>query len=220
MQHLPYEPTLLSSIVNAACPDDFELPEWVVYGLIEQVILEKGTLATQTCWDPCCRRGHIAAALRGYFGSVQAAETGPLEQDAHDFLKGRIKRGAVDWIITQPPRGRIEPFVLRDLQTARPGVAILVHTPVHGSLGPRLKLFEKHPPTVYAPLGCTVPLPKAGTPDLLGQTASFTWLVWRKGEMGPSKLTTIPGAGRHEKRDELSCRSGSSTLAIQGIQQI
>lgn len=174
-------------------PDDFDLPNWVVDDLVDHAIGGPGTLAGLTCWDPCCRRGHLATALRGHFGSAQASDAVDVGQDAHEFLKGRIKRDAVDWLITQPPRGKVDPFVLRALQTARLGVAVLVHTPVHGSLGPRLKVFEKHPPTIYAPLGCTVPLLKSDSPNSIWQTASFTWLVWLKGEMGPSKPRTIPG---------------------------
>lgn len=89
--------------------------------------------------------------------------------------------------------GKFEGVVLRALQTARVSVAVLIHTPVHRSPGPRLKVFEKHPPAVVAPLGCTVPLFKADTSDPFEQTASFTWLVWLKGDTGPPKLVILLG---------------------------
>jgi hypothetical protein len=111
--------------------DDFPTPPWATRALIEHVLAEhKPALSNLTCLEPACGAGHMAKVLKEYFREVRAS-------DVHDYGYGSVRdfldpyeANAWDWVITNPPFRLGEQFVLRSLNVARQGVAILAQLPV------------------------------------------------------------------------------------------
>ena len=84
--------------------DDFPTPPWATRALVEHVIASKDSLASMTCLEPACGRGHMSVALAGYFRNVTSYDVfdygfGPVA----DFLKSNHPERSYDWVITNPP---------------------------------------------------------------------------------------------------------------------
>jgi hypothetical protein len=165
---------------------------------MEHVILPpdyRGRIA----WDPCAGEGHMSGVLTEYFESVYAS-------DVHDYGKG-FELGSfvgegpdvapareVDWIVMNPPFNLAMPFVLRALDIARRGVAVLVRTAwLEG--GDRYRsLFCMHPPSKIAVFAERVPMVKGRWDPNASTATSYSWLAWRKGPPLPfaPQFTWIP----------------------------
>jgi hypothetical protein len=52
--------------------DDFPTPPWATRALVEHV-LGRDSVRGMSCLEPACGRGHMARALREYFGDVVAS---------------------------------------------------------------------------------------------------------------------------------------------------
>jgi predicted RNA methylase len=50
--------------------DDFPTPPWATRALIEHVVVSKNSLASMSCLEPACGRGHMSVALAHYFREV------------------------------------------------------------------------------------------------------------------------------------------------------
>ena len=53
--------------------DDFPTPPWATRALVEHV-LDKPALASMSCLEPACGRGHVAMTLAECFGSVSSSD--------------------------------------------------------------------------------------------------------------------------------------------------
>lgn len=183
-------------------PDDFPTPPWATRGLIEHVIGNKATLATQSCLEPACGAGHMAKVLREYFVDVKAADAyhygyGPVR----DFLTYPYEAGGVDWVITNPPFRLAEDFVHRALAIARVGVAILARTVFLESSGRYNSIFKYSPPTKFAQFVERVPMVK-GRLDAKASTATgYAWLVWEKNVADAPRLMWVPPCRRDLERN-------------------
>ena len=160
----------------------------------------------------CCRRlvsgrpavpGHIALVLAEFFGTVHAS-------DAYDYGYGAVRAflthpyetGCIDWVITNPPFRHSEQFVLRALDVAREGVAILAQTTFIESVGRYRNLFGPVPPSRFAQFTERVPMVR-GRLDRKASTATgYAWLVWEKesASSGP-RLMWIPPCRKQLERD-------------------
>lgn len=140
----------------------------------------------------------MARPLAEYFAAVEAA-------DAYDYGGNRVAdflHGAfapVDWVISNPPFRLGERFVLRALDLARIGVAMLLRVSFLESEGRYLAIYRDRPPTVYAPFVERVPMFK-GRLDPDGSSATaYAWFVWVHG--APRRpLELIPPCRRQLER--------------------
>lgn len=157
-------------------------------------------------WEPACNRGHMAEPLREYFHCVMATDINDYGYDRHektvDFLfPGSEPVVQVDWIITNPPFRLAEQFIMRALDIAQTGVAMIVRTSFLESVGRYENLFSKTPPNIIAQFSERVPMVK-GRLTATGSTAtSYCWLVWVKG-LGGSKFVWIPPCRKQLERAE------------------
>jgi hypothetical protein len=177
-------------------PDDFPTPPWATRALIEHII-GASELGALTCLEPACGAGHMAKVLKEYFGEVRSS-------DAHDYGYGPVRdylafpyeTKAVDWVITNPPFRLAEEFVIRSLDVARTGVAVLVRTVFLESVGRYDRLFKIHPPSVFAQFVERVPMVK-GRLDAKATTATgYAWLVWEHASGSDAKVKWIPPCRR------------------------
>lgn len=186
----------------ADSPDDFPTPPWATRALIEHVVGGKDSLQGMSCLEPACGAGHMAKVLQEYFAEVRSADAYDYGYGAvRNFLEYPFETNAYDWVITNPPFRLAEEFVLRGLQVAREGVAILARTVFIESVGRYERIFLHHPPAKFAQFTERVPMVK-GRLDRKASTATgYAWLVWHKStRRSAPKLVWIPPCRRDLER--------------------
>lgn len=184
--------------------DDFPTPPWATRALIEHVIGRGGrSFASRTCLEPACGLGHMAKVLAEYFGKVSASDIHDYGYgERRDFLTGPFALEAWDWIITNPPFRLAEEFVLRSLEIAREGLAILARTVFIESVGRYESLFKLRPPAIYAQFSERVPMLRGRLEKSATTATSYCWLVWEKAErLEHPKLIWIPPCRKRLERE-------------------
>jgi hypothetical protein len=174
-------------------PDDFPTPPWATRALLEHVIGQGEDFSQQTCLEPACGAGHMAKVLKDYFGEVRCS-------DAHsygyapirDFLTHPYETNAVDWVITNPPFRLGEEFVLRALQVARRGVAILARTVFLESSGRYQRIFQENPPTKFAQFVERVPMVKGRLDSKASTATGYAWFIWEQWSISEPRLMWVP----------------------------
>ena len=182
--------------------DDFPTPPWATRALLEHVIGPEN-VASLRCLEPACGRGHMAATLSEFFDEVVASDIFPYGFGAvADYAEHSFERS--DWVITNPPFRLAEQFILKALDGARVGVAMLARTVFIESIGRYERLFSAHPPTAVAQFVERVPMVK-GRLDRKASTATgYAWIVWSKAGLRAANSTTqmvwIPPCRRELER--------------------
>ncbi|GEL42847.1 MULTISPECIES: N-6 DNA methylase family protein [Methylobacteriaceae] len=189
-------------IEAADSPDDFPTPPWATRGLIEHVLDDKQALKSMSCLEPACGAGHMSKVLKEYFGEVQSADANYYGYgDIKDFLTYPYETASVDWVITNPPFRLGEEFVLRALNVARYGVAILARTVFIESVGRYNNIFLEHPVSKFAQFTERVPMVR-GRLDKKATTATgYAWLVWEKHTVGSPRLVWVPPCRKKLERE-------------------
>lgn len=175
--------------------DDFPTPPWATRALIEHVLIQNGiSVSRLTCLEPACGAGHMTKVLKEYFLSVDSFDVHDYGYGQQkDYLKSPQPIGSWDWVITNPPFRLAEEFVVRSLEVAHEGIAILARTVFIESVGRYEKLFRKQPPSIYAQFSERVPMVKGRLDKKATTATSYCWLVWRKTILQDSpKLVWIP----------------------------
>lgn len=198
--------------------DDFPTPPWATRALIEHVV-GAGGLEAQSCLEPACGAGHMARALKEYFGLVEASDVCAYGfSEAKDFLSTPREANSVDWVITNPPFRLAEEFIRLSLNISRRGVAMLTRTVFIESVGRYERLFSKTPPSHIAQFTERVPMIK-GRLDRKASTATgYAWLVWDKRSDDSAKLVWIPPCRKMLERDEDYSTYGSGPLRSVAVQ--
>jgi hypothetical protein len=145
----------------------------------------------------------MARVLERYFKEVRSSDAYYYGfGKVRDFLTYPFEMNSTDWVITNPPFRLAEDFVVRALQVAREGVAILARTVFIESVGRYRNLFEREPPTKFAQFTERVPMVK-GRLDKKATTATgYAWLVWEKDRPpAPPQLIWIPPCRKQLERD-------------------
>jgi hypothetical protein len=176
-------------------PDDFPTPPWATRALIEYVLERKESLAEMTCWEPACGSGHMSKVLEEYFGKVRSSDAYDYRYgEIFDFIEMSSKEDPYDWIITNPPFRHAEGFVLRALDGARKGVAILARTVFLESVGRYRAIFRDRPPTKFAQFSERVPMIKGRLDKKASTATGYAWLVWEKEIVAaqPPRLMWVP----------------------------
>lgn len=174
-------------------PDDFPTPPWATRALCEHVLPNKSHLVMQTCLEPACGAGHMAKALKEYFCSVQCSDAFDYGYGkTRDFLSHPFEPLSVDWVITNPPFRLAEEFVLRALDVAREGVAILARTVFLESIGRYERIFSEQPPTKFAQFVERVPMVRGRLDGNASTATGYAWLVWEKYSTQSPQLMWIP----------------------------
>lgn len=161
----------------------FPTPPAMTRVLCERILPKfwsKPELAAFTCLEPACGMGHMAFVLSDYFKTVEAFDITPYGYGAvQDFMRYKpLERP--DFIITNPPFAITLPFILRAINMAKIGVAMLVPSRYMHGVNRWNDLWSKFPPVIYAPFSERVAILK-GRIDLDATTAAeYMWVVIRK----------------------------------------
>ncbi|ADJ22992.1 conserved hypothetical protein [Hyphomicrobium denitrificans ATCC 51888] len=164
-------------------------------------------LSTKKYWEPAAGEGHMHEVLGEFFAEGYAS-------DVFDYGRGYAqgafvveKTGLVDdlarcpfrphWIVTNPPFSLAEQFVIRALQEATEGVAIVMPMRWLEGIGRYENIFSVIPPTLIAISVERIPMHKGvWLPD--GDTAtSYIWFVWEKRRGGRTDTIWIPPGQRN-----------------------
>ncbi len=182
--------------------DDFPTPPWATRALIEHVITDRHDISKMSCLEPACNRGFMSMVLEEYFGEVQSSDVYPYGYgDVKDFLDTPYEVGSVDWIITNPPFRLGEAFILKGLNVARRGVAMLTRTVFIESVGRYDRIFTKHPPTKFAQFTERVPMVKGRLDKKASTATGYCWLVWEKDAQTSSQLVWVPPCRKSLERE-------------------
>lgn len=173
-------------------PDDFPTPPWATRGLLEHII-DKRELEALTCLEPACGAGHMAKVLKEYFASVTSADAYDYGHgDVQDFLTSKHAPNSFDWVITNPPFRLAEEFVVRSLEIARCGVAILARSVFLESVGRYEGIFRNAPPTAFAQFVERVPMVRGRLDSKATTATGYAWLIWEKRRSDAPRLMWVP----------------------------
>lgn len=181
--------------------DFFPTPLWATRALIERVFVHlerRNHCQFQVCWEPACGEGHMAEPLKEYFREVVASDVKDYGYGDHtvDFLQCEqlARKYDADWIITNPPFGdKMDQFILKALNMAGTGVAMLVRLQCLETVGRYEKIFRDTPPTLISFFVERVPMHKGRwEPDGDTMTA-YIWLTWIKGAKPQAPFWIPPG---------------------------
>ena len=146
-----------------------------------------------TCLEPACGAGHMSKVLWEYFGHVRSADAFDYGYGlVEDFLAQPHEARSVDWIITNPPFRLAEEFVLRALNMARCGVAILARTVFLESVGRYEHIFRDRPPAKFAQFTERVPMVRGRLDEKASTATGYAWLVWEDNVSSFPRLLWVP----------------------------
>lgn len=182
--------------------DDFPTPPWATRALVEHVIGNVEVLKQEVCLEPACGVGHMSKVLKEYFREVKSQDIHPYGYgELRDYLAHPFETSACDWVITNPPFRLAEEFVLRSLQVARRGVAILARTVFLESVGRYENLFRPTPPSKIGQFTERVPMVKGRLDKKASTATGYAWLVWEKDAAVRSQLVWVPPCRKALERD-------------------
>jgi hypothetical protein len=93
---------------------------------------------------------------------------------------------------TNPPFRLAEEFIVKGLDVARRGVAVLVRTVFLESVGRYERIFSSTPPSKVAQFVERVPMVKGRLDKKASTATGYAWVVWEKGCNRGSELLWVP----------------------------
>lgn len=174
-------------------PDDFPTPPWATRALLEHVLSREEDFRSQTCLEPACGAGHMVKVLKEYFSEVVCSDAYDYSYaPVRDFLTYPYPDELVDWVVTNPPFRLAEEFIIRALEIARRGVAILARTVFLESVGRHERIFLDRPPAKFAQFVERVPMVRGRLDQKASTATGYAWLVWEKGTPNLPRLMWVP----------------------------
>lgn len=159
--------------------DFFPTPPWGTRALIEHVPCFHN-VSTKTALDPGCGGGAMAMPLREYFDEVYASDIVDRGYgEVVDFLGDHYKPKSVDWVIMNPPFNLAEQFVVRALDVAEEGVAVLARLNFLEGTGRYKRLYSVTPPTYVAQFAERLPMFKGRLEKKKSTATAYAWFVWK-----------------------------------------
>lgn len=183
--------------------DMFPTPAWATRALCTHVIDIRGCAV----WEPACGQGHMVRPLREFAEFVVASDIYDYGHDfpVVDFLwPTGFSQGPFDWVISNPPFRLGEQFILRGLEIAQRGVAMLVRSVFSESIGRYESLFRDRPPSTVAQFVERVPMVKGRVDKEASTATSYAWFIWhteRYRPFGGCRLRWIPPCRKQLERD-------------------
>lgn len=141
--------------------------------------------------EPCCGGGHIANAIKEYYGDatvdcMDLVDRGYPNTKIQDFLEYKPDR-EWDAIVTNPPYSLAAEFIMKSMKCLKDGGVLAMFLKVQFLEGQgRKMLFDKYPPKyVYVFRKRVGPWRNGEEFDEKGKpwasTMCFAWFVWVKG---------------------------------------
>tara|TARA_R110002020_G_scaffold185004_3_gene382484 strand:+ start:1408 stop:2232 length:825 start_codon:yes stop_codon:yes gene_type:complete len=162
--------------------DFFPTPPWATRALFVFVLGRRG-FERLTVEEPCCGEGHMAYALKDFFGEVRSSDVFPYGfGDVRDYLEPAAWQGVdtPDWTVMNPPFAEKSlAFMAQALARSRVGVAAFVRSTQTEGIRRYEQIFSRFRPAIIAQFVERVPLHRGRwIPDGDTMTA-YCWIVWR-----------------------------------------
>ncbi len=196
--------------------DFFPTPPWATRALLSHVLgLSADEYLASTAWDPCCGEGHMVGPLREYFWAAEGTDVFDYGKgfEVSDFLADGAR--SAEWIITNPPFKIAEAIVLRALERATVGVAMLVRSVWLEGTGRYDRLFRNQPPAIVAQFCERVPMTKGRWDPNASTATSYAWVVWHVAPRTPAPIFTWipPGCRKGMSRSTDAAQFGVQAAA-------
>jgi len=183
--------------------DDFPAPPWAARALFEHVLGDDGPLRGMSCLEPACGAGHMAEVLKEYVERVDASDAYDYGYgEVRDFVLEPYQAGSYDWVITNPPFRLAQEFVIRGLEVARIGVAMVARTTFLESVGRYEAIFGENPPAIFAQFTERVPMLKGRLDPKASTATGYAWFVWRKDISAEPRLMWVRPCRKALERPE------------------
>ena len=135
----------------------------------------------------------MSKVLKEYFANVYSSDAFDYGYgEVQEFLSASYANSSFDWVITNPPFRLAEEFVLRSLEIAKCGVAILARSVFLESVGRYEGIFREAPPSIFAQFVERVPMVRGRLDSKATTATGYAWLVWLKGRSSEPRLMWVP----------------------------
>ena len=182
--------------------DFFPTPPWASRALVTEVLTKTEVYdPSHSLLEPCCGMGHMVEPLREFFaGGVHASDIRDYGcgYDAGSFMADPLGLLPVaecpfepDWVITNPPFNISLEIVLRALNVARRGVAMLLPTRWVESEERHKRVFTTLAPDVIAFFSGRVSMVENRWDPAVNSASCYSWFVWFAGGSPRSSSTAI-----------------------------
>jgi hypothetical protein len=176
--------------------DFIPTPPFATRALYEHVAPELLANAHKwTAYDPAAGHGHMLRVFSEYwhadsFGTDIEPQPGIAKRD---FLDGQDERVyESDVIITNPPYKFFNEFVLKSLQEAEEGVAMLCRVQTLEGQRRFASLYSHQPPTQIAFFSDRIPFKVGSVVRKAPKMFFHVWLWWNKRDLAPRPPLWIP----------------------------
>lgn len=182
--------------------DDFPTPPWATRALLHYVIPDVIIRGTRII-EPAAGRGHIADVLREAGAKVRTNDIikypGCKLDTMRDYTDYGNKFAPYDLMITNPPFAQSNEFILRALQEASVGVAILMQSLWLVGMARYERVLRIHQPTTMAIFTRRMSATRGKLIRRGSAMMSHSWFYWSIGtSTKETKLILIPPAAQAE----------------------
>ena len=148
----------------------------------------------QNVWEPACGEGNLAEVLKEYGYTVYSTDLidRGYQDEQLDFLKSEVKFNGD--IITNPPFKYTSEFILKALESIKPGnkVALFLKLNYLSGIKRFKEIYSKYPPYRVYVFPKRYACSKNNNPEGFKSTAmEYMWIIWEKGKIGPTELKWI-----------------------------
>lgn len=156
--------------------DDFPTPPWAARAFCEWL----NPAPVASVWEPAANRGFMVKGLRDYFGSVYASDVHDYGSGfcLHDFLMFGDPLHRPEWVVTNPPFRLASEFVMRGLDVASVGVAVIVRSVWSEGIGRYESLFSVRPPSWVLQHVERVSMVRGRYDPKASTATGYSWFVW------------------------------------------
>ena len=170
----------------------FPTPPWATRALVLKVLPMLGVaVPLGIVLEPAAGLGHMSEVLRESADHVCAADIhfydcgidlpSVMPIDQRDFLTGPTIEN-VDWVITNPPFGLAERFLVRALTHAARGIALLMRTQWFETEGRFTRVYSENPPTLVAQFAERIAMCEGGWDPQCSTATAYAWFVWLRSD--------------------------------------
>ncbi len=185
-------------------PDFYPTPAWATEALLDYETFEGEV------WEPACGDGAMAKVLINAGLSVYSSDLYDRGFGVSGINFLTLKTLELDNIITNPPFGLAEAFILRALCLASKKVAIFSRLAILESAGRYRNIFKDNPPIKVLVFSERVTLYPGGIITGSNSTIAYSWIIWDKAnKSGECTLSWIaPGRKPNSRKRAKRAPSG------------
>lgn len=162
--------------------DFFPTPPWATRALCKYVLFKSShKISKMAVLDPACGEFDMVRPLSEFFRTAHGSDIHDYGfGDVDDFLFPGNERAGYHWIITNPPFRLGMQFIIKALETAEAGVAVLVRTAFLEGNERYNELFNKYPPSIIAQFVERVPMVRGRLDKNISSATAYCWIIWDK----------------------------------------